>query len=259
MIEAAVLFSGGTDSTLSAARMLEVCDRVHLLTFQPGFLLFLGNTRKHAGALQRRYGRDRVIHRVLNNYAFYKRMVLGRIVRDLMEYGPNMCVHHCQGCRLAMHARAICYNLEHGIVYLADGSIRKQVAEPTQLEPIIGINASFYLERYGIIYRSPIFQEERSDLVLDRMGISIGRRMKREFIFFNTQATCPFGVPADVYGRIFYSRIMRSRQLPESRKYNLERRGILEQLVAEELGERLPVLVEASKRKAETVSSHVGS
>lgn len=247
MLEASVLFSGGSDSTLSAVRMLELCDRVHLLTFKPGFILFAENSRKHAEALKIHFGEGRVLHHIIDNSKLFRRMVLGNIAYDLFQYGPNLTVNLCQGCRLAMHARAIIFNLENRIPYLADGSIRRQVAEPTQLKPIIELNADFYRERYGVLYRSPVFEEDRSDLILDKMGISVKKRIKRQFIFFDTQATCPFGVPADVYGRVFYSRLLKSRQIPESLKYNIEKRTVLTEIIAESLGESLAEAVERLK------------
>ena len=53
---AAVLFSGGSDSTLAAAQILDECDRITLLTFDPGYLLFLENTRVHAKKLKEVFG-----------------------------------------------------------------------------------------------------------------------------------------------------------------------------------------------------------
>ena len=45
------MFSGGTDSTLAAALMLEEGRDVHLLCYNPGFVLFLRNSRFNASRL----------------------------------------------------------------------------------------------------------------------------------------------------------------------------------------------------------------
>ncbi len=49
--QASVLYSGGTDSTLAAVEMLKECRRVTLLTFNPGFIFFIENSRVHADVL----------------------------------------------------------------------------------------------------------------------------------------------------------------------------------------------------------------
>lgn len=229
--EASVLYSGGTDSTLAAVRMLEGHAKVTLLTFNPSFILFVRKSRKHVGELQRVFGADRVCHRIIKNSRFFKRVVLGNFVRDLADYGPNLAVQLCHGCRLGMHARAIIYNLEHGIKYIADGSIRKQSVIPEQMDYILARNRGLFAE-FGIEHCSPIYDETRSDLVLDKLGISTTKKLKREFVVFGTQATCPFGVPADVYAKLFYAFMGRWREL-ECNLYNKQKHRVVRQLVTE--------------------------
>ncbi|MFC1890513.1 hypothetical protein ACFL4G_12240 [Thermodesulfobacteriota bacterium] len=244
--DASVLFSGGTDSTLAAVKMLGQHERVHLLTFNPGFIFFVENSRKHAAMLMKRYGEGRVIHRIEDIRDSIAKILFGDVRKDIPKYGFNMSALVCLGCRLSMHTRAIIYNLEQGIRNLADGSIRKQSTIPEQMESVIQRNRKFYLEEYGIRQFSPIYEEDRSDLELDYMGMTSKKKLKKEFILFDTQATCPFGVTADVYARIFYGRLMGDTRLQDAHVYLDEKHPLMRRFIRDhfesrgvDLGERI--------------------
>ena len=87
---AAVLFSGGSDSTLAAAQMLDEFERVTLLTFQPGFLLFINNTKVHARKLEQVFGSDRVTHKIIDIRDSVKAVLGSNPMADANEYGFNM-------------------------------------------------------------------------------------------------------------------------------------------------------------------------
>lgn len=209
---AAVMFSGGTDSTLAAALMLEEGRDVHLLTFNPGFVLFLRNSRNNARRLEEVYGKERVYHQIMDNALPTKEILWSTLREDLLTYGFNMNALVCLGCRMAMHAGAAVYCLEHGVPYLVDGSIEDQSTIPEQLESTLRRHKAFYNEAFGISHRSPIYDESRSDNRLAEMGFEDQRNLKRQFILFDTQGTCPLGVTADVYARLFYKWMKETRE-----------------------------------------------
>ncbi|MEE2827948.1 MAG: 7-cyano-7-deazaguanine synthase [Myxococcota bacterium] len=229
---AAVLFSGGTDSTLAAAQMLDECERVTLLTFDPGYLLFIEKTRVHARKLQEKYGADRVDHQIIDIRDFVKSILGSEVRGDLGEYGFNMTSLVCLGCRLSMHAFAITWCLENEVPYLVDGSIRAQSTIPEQMESVIRRNRRMYSEEYGIHHFSPIYEESESDRCLEELGIADKRRLKRQFILFDTQATCLFGVPADVYGRLFYGRLVGEQREGDSEQYCSEKYPLMRETIA---------------------------
>jgi hypothetical protein len=224
---ASVLYSGGTDSSLAAVEMLKECRKVTLLTFNPGFILFLDNSRLHAEALRRQYGESRVEHLIVPINELTRRILCGNMRRDLRKYGFDLTALVCMGCRLGMHARAIIYNIENGVPVLADGSIRKQDAIPEQRASVLRANRALYMERYGIRHVSPIYDETRSDVKLFEAGIAIKRNLKKQFIFFETQATCPFGVTADVYARMFYKPLMGAAADAQSVEYCGEKHPLM--------------------------------
>jgi len=253
---AAILFSGGTDSTLAAVLMLEEGRDVTLLTFNPGFVLFLDNCRNNATRLQDRYGAERVRHEMLDNAAATRRVLWGDRARDAREYGFNMSALVCLGCRLAMHARAIIYCLEHSIPYLVDGSIADQSTVPEQLPSVLARHREFYREEFGIHHRSPIYDESRSDRRLEEMGVPGQKDLKRQFILFDTQGTCPFGVTADVYGRMFY-RLMPQTRERESEQYCKEKYPLLRQVVYDHFSQRGLVVADLVERLREGVRDDV--
>lgn len=253
---AAILFSGGTDSTLAAVLMLEEGRDVTLLTFNPGFVMFIDNCRDNARRLQDRYGADRVRHEMLDNTEPTRRVLWGDTGRDLREYGFNMSALVCLGCRMAMHARAIIHCLQNGIPYLVDGSIADQSTVPEQLPSVLARHRGYYLEEFGIHHRSPIYDESRSDRRLEEMGVPGQKDLKHQFILFDTQGTCPFGVTADVYGRMFYRLMPKTREL-ESEQYCREKYPLLRQVVYDHFAQQGLVVAELAEQLREKVRDDV--
>lgn len=250
----AVLFSGGTDSTLAAAMMLKEARKVVLLTFDPGYVFFLENTKVLVRELKRLYGEDRVEQRFLDLRPINRRILMSDIKGDLLRYGFSMASLVCLGCRLGMHAAAIIHNLENGIPYLADGSIRVQSDIPEQLESTVETTAQHYLEHYGLVKISPIYEEARSDLVLAEMGMERARGQKKHFILYDGQGTCVFGVPADVYARIFYKPIfMGDTREKDAAQYSGEKFPLMRRVIEEHFQKRGLDLEELIARNRQTV------
>jgi hypothetical protein len=244
--QASVLFSGGTDSALAAVEMLRSCRKVTLLTFDPGYIFFVENSRVHADALIRKFGADRVEHVIRPIKEIVGQVLLGDVTRDLKAYGFDMTALVCMGCRLSMHTATIIHNLEHGIPVMADGSIKKQDAIPEQRQAVIEANRARYLDQYGILHVSPVYSESHSDVKLFDEGVSPKKNLKKQFIFFDTQATCVFGVPADVYARIFYKPIMGASTDIQSVDYCKERHPVMQRVIESYFASRgadLPTLV----------------
>ena len=227
---AAIMFSGGTDSTLAAALMLEEGRDVHLLCYNPGFVLFLRNSRFNASRLIQVYGEDRVHYHYIKNHELTKKVLWKTIKKDLKSYGFNMNSLLCLGCRMAMHTGAVSFCLENGVPYLVDGSIADQATVPEQLQSTLARHRSFYQDTFGINHRSPIYDESRSDMRLAEMGMTEQGGLKKQFILFDTQGTCPLGVTADVYSRMFY-RLMPKTRERESKEYGQSKYPLMVQTV----------------------------
>jgi len=243
--DASVLFSGGSDSTLAAVRMLERHRHVHLLTFVQELVHFVDRAGVHVSILKERFGEDRVSHHIIDISDLFHRVFLGNLRHDLLTYGPALCVQVCHGCRIAMHAHAFLFGLLHGVKYLADGNTKKQESEPFQLRSMMEFNRKHY-EEFGIVYSSPIYDEGHSDRVLEESGLSAHKNLKNQFILFDTQATCAVGVPADVYGRLFYRGLMKERHRMDSERYRMEKEPLFREFLETECrrrGHTLPDLI----------------
>ena len=226
-LEGSVLYSGGTDSSLAAARLLDRADRVTLLTCDPGFVAGVEKARANAAILRAHFGRQRVRHRILDARKAIRAVFARPLRRDLFDYGFNMAALICLGCRLSMHTVAIIHNLLEGIPYMADGSIRKQSTSTEQLPSTLARNRAFYRERYGIISLSPIFNEDASDQALAALGVGQQKGLKRQFIIYATQYTCPMGVPADVHARIFYGRAQGDQRARDTKRYCYDKHPLM--------------------------------
>ena len=84
--DVSVLFSGGSDSTLAAAVMCEQFDKVHLLTyFHPG-LPFAERSKINAKRLAKRYGKDKIRHKLINFESIFKHLYYKTYLRDVQRY-----------------------------------------------------------------------------------------------------------------------------------------------------------------------------
>ena len=250
-----VLYSGGTDSTLAAVLMLREARKVVLLTFDPGYVFFLANTQVHARMLAERFGEERVEQRVIDVRPLVGRLLFGAARSDFKKYAFGLTSLVCLGCRLSMHAAAIIHLLESGIPYLADGAIRQQCDTPEQMESTLESQREHYMERYGLVHMSPLYEEARSDLVLQEMGLAAFPALKKQFILYDTQATCPFGVSADVYARIFYRPwLMGDRRERDAACYREDKYPVMEQVIREHFeskGQSLEELVRSVRATVE--------
>lgn len=249
-----VLFSGGSDSTLAAYLLGQQVRHVTLLTFDPGYNFFVENSARHVGILKEALGDDRVTHRIIPIRDEIKAILGGDLKNDLRTYGFNMTALVCLGCRMTMHATAIIYNLENEIPVIVDGSIKKQADIPEQLASFIRRNRKRLWRRYGIRHYSPIYYEGQSDRRLDNLHISFKKALKRQFILFDSQPTCVFGVPADVYARLFYGKLSGPAREVDAYTYSEEKYPAIDRLLESHFEGRdpdLPMLI----RQLEELSS----
>ncbi len=220
---ASVLFSGGTDSTLAAYEIAVRTRETTLLTLDPGFIFFVENSRRHADLLRQKIGADRVRHEIIPIRPLIRQILFGNLRHDVPKYGFNLTSLVCLGCRMSMHTAAVIYNLEHNIPVIADGSIQKQAEIPEQLELFIRHNRRRLWARFGIRHYSPIYDVGNSDRRIDELGLSTTPALKQQFILFDTQPTCPFGVPADVYAKIFYGHLAGPAREVDTFEYSEEK------------------------------------
>ena len=153
--EIAVLFSGGTDSTLAAALMQESFSRVHLVTYDRFGLHAIENTSVNAKILQRKYGESKYVHRIMNVDRLFRHLSYERYFRNWYRYGFFL-LSTCGLCKLAMHARTVQYCLDNGVKNVCDGASRGMSLFPDQMRCVMAEFRRMYAH-FGLQYANPVY------------------------------------------------------------------------------------------------------
>ena len=186
----ALLFSGGIDSTVAAARLAEEHTRVHLLTFRNGYGHWgFSRVNKRVDELKSRYP-GRIEAFFADTKDVFDALAVSTIKQDAVDFGAGFI--WCLGCKLAMHTRAIGYCLENDIAVVADGSASDTDEMVEQSLVSLSLISHLY-EDHGLRFETPVYDMSRDDKrrwLADqgfRMGFQIaGRHM-------GIQPTCHAG------------------------------------------------------------------
>lgn len=154
--ETATLFSGGTDSTLTAALMAEKFDKIHLITYDRFAFSSVTNPLINVKKLQNKYGQNKFEFHVikvekLTRFVFYE-----RYLSNIRKHGFFL-LTICGLCKLAMHVRTAIFCLENGIPNVCDGANQGMHLFPDQMATIIKEYGDMYA-RFGITYSNPVFK-----------------------------------------------------------------------------------------------------
>jgi PP-loop superfamily ATP-utilizing enzyme len=159
-----IQFTGGKDSTLTAALMAQQFEKVHLLSFRNPLIVDLDKTSLNVEKLQHLYGKDKFKHAIIDNEKLLRQIYTGRWLQDLIKYRTYAANNFCGPCRLSMVTHTIIYCLQRKIAFVRDGANRTgfDLAQQTW-----GLRAlrKFYKE-YNIdydctVYRTPSSLSER--------------------------------------------------------------------------------------------------
>jgi len=187
-----LMYSGGLDSTVTALTLAGQYDNVHLLTYNRGYgHWFVGRSRVRVPELEKHLGRHVFTQFRASVKGLFKEIVLDSFVADFRKYKALFIV--CVGCKMAMHARSVIYNLEHGIPNVSDGSSETTAWMPDQM-PVTLAEYKRLHEDYGLTYSNPVYHfgtREKARETLREAGLSMGRRIADRD--FGTQPVCLFG------------------------------------------------------------------
>jgi PP-loop superfamily ATP-utilizing enzyme len=170
MEQAALMFSGGVDSTVTAVRLAREHGTVHLLTFSNGHgHFFMRNAAKRCAELTARF--NNLTHTFIPVDTLFDRLIVRSLRRDYAEYRSGFI--WCLGCKITMHAAAALYCLRNGISLLADGS-SKDTAEMVEQDPYsVSLFREFH-RGHGIEYTVPDYGMAREEKI--RLLKSLGLR-----------------------------------------------------------------------------------
>ena len=230
--EVSLLFSGGWDSTLAAYKLCETFRKVHLLTYYHSNSAFTENSKVNVNKLKNKFGSDKIIHKIIDVDQLKEKLYHGTWRQDRKKYGLFLINCECSACRIAMFARAIIYNLENNIGYLATGEV-----EVAPLDAIPGLSDKLdELKRelcndYGIVYLRPVYYEKNPHKRLFELGL-IDNEVKHikfpyEYLFHETQPTCYVGPFSPIFNKFYYLPYRGKKAAEENKlKYFVEKMDV---------------------------------
>jgi len=191
---ALVLFSGGSDSSLTASLFADRHSVVHLITYSHQAMWFDDRCLNALEYLKKAHGEAKFRHSFLNISDLMGKIFFRPLPQDFREYGTYALPMCCGSCKLSMHVRSILYAREHGIRFAADGSnVELSELFPEQMVPVLDLYRKLYA-RYGIEYTNPVFEIDRSDHRLFERGVTPKRDYKTEHVVYSNQHSCTAGV-----------------------------------------------------------------
>gem|GEM_PF-1921843 len=155
---ALVLFSGGVDSTYTAARSAPDYDRLVLITYQVPGMANVEASRRSAGQLIRVFG-HKFSHLILDirDFVTARRGGVGQCLRDNLTY--RFYYSWCLGCKMSMHLYTIELCRRHRIGTVLDGSNEYDVHALEQHRDVKEWIARLY-ESAGIHFSAPHYTDE---------------------------------------------------------------------------------------------------
>lgn len=179
--EVAVMFSGGIDSLLASVLLQQKYDRVHLITFDKGYLEFgIKNNVPNVNRLKTAFGEDRITHQIIDIKQIVKRISVSKIFKDRKDY--NIEIRWCVGCRLSMNTGGLLYALENNLIGYADGSNREQIPSEASLTgtaenyPSIVNRLKKFAMEYAVHFMTPTYEfgsRENRRAKLKELGFDI--------------------------------------------------------------------------------------
>jgi len=168
--EVAVLFSGGTDSTASAAILAGQYEAVHLLTFARHGFFGADNSSYNASKLIARFPGTRISHKVLETTPLAKYVTNNRRWHYIRKYG-FFTLQNCGFCALLNHLGTLAYCLKHGIKNSADGITHDWPFFPGHMDKVIDRFREWYAS-FGITYHTPVlhFEIDRPMTYIDKIS-----------------------------------------------------------------------------------------
>lgn len=230
--EVSVLFSGGSDSTLVAALMCKEFEKVHLLTFFHSGIPEAKKSKMNVKRLRNRFGKNKVVHKLINIEQEFQTLYYSTYVRDLRKYRLFLVAAVCNACQLAMHTATIIYNLNNNISFTQDGYKR----EKEHIYAFMSEEGTKHIEnfyrKHKMKYDNPVYDIPRTDWVLFDMGITPKRDVKfpHERYERATQHLCPHGTLTNVY-MLGYQYPLYNRVSHKWMEYHKEKIAIAEKYI----------------------------
>lgn len=170
-----LLFSGGADSTFSAALLAERFGHVHLVTFKHYATWRVRSSDKSEARLRAAFPRTVFTHTYLNSSRLFFKLQK-RVFRDLQAH-PFLNHYFCGACKLAMHSCLVAHNMRSSIKHAASGASRLMPMFPDQTPGGSQAIKELYAA-YGMSYENPVFDMEGVDRKAAELGLLSEKHLK---------------------------------------------------------------------------------
>jgi hypothetical protein len=154
--EIALMYSGGLDTTVSAAILAKRFKRVHLITFDNGVCIRKRSSLIHVADLKNKFGEDKFIHKIISSADLFAKIRKG-IWGYFRQYNSPLVFDLC--CRLSMETALVIYCLKNNIQHAADSNNVAQDAIFLQQADYLKIVDNFF-KGYGINLIHPVYDHE---------------------------------------------------------------------------------------------------
>jgi len=190
-----ILFSGGSDSSLTAYRMGLESDEVHLLTYKHFGQMDIENSKRSFAILDRKFpGKYRHVMKDVSD--MFLKIYDRRYLRNLLKYRTLQLQFTCFACQACFHINIIVYCIKNDIHDVRDGAnVEYEEASPMQI-PIVKKEIVKLYAEYGIRHESPVYEEhpnKRSDHQLYELGLRPQPNIKDDMEMYKKyQGYCRF-------------------------------------------------------------------
>lgn len=116
-----ILFSGGSDSSLTAYRMALALDKVHLLTFRHMGQLGIENSQRSFAVLNEKFP-GKFQHPMIDVNNLFMKIYNRHYIRNLLKYRTLQLQFVCFACQACFHVNTIVYCRQKNIFDVRDGA-----------------------------------------------------------------------------------------------------------------------------------------
>jgi hypothetical protein len=182
MKKCAILFSGGTDSTCSAALCAEEFDEIHLLTFYEKATARSPVPTENLQRLRDHFREKKFSLATISTDRLVQKLSYENYFPMLWRHGLFM-LSTPGFSSLSWHIRTIAYCLENGIEHAFDGMTKELLHFPGHMKEFRSLVTDLYAQ-FGIAFSSPVInwpvpidQRFVDRLIVDRHGFLASKNM----------------------------------------------------------------------------------
>ena len=195
----AVLYSGGADSTMTAYLVGKKRLPLHLVSFKHRYMSQTEKSSVNVKRLRDLFGQNSVVHEWIDMDPLWRRLNDPKY-SSLKQWGLyTIVIKSCISCKTAMHLSTLDYCRKHGIKFVADGAHPSGAnLFPEQTKEGIAFLREFYRSN-GITYENPVYEIDRPDFELYKLGVTEKQNTKDEHLYYSNQFACNVGLFAYFY------------------------------------------------------------